>query len=73
MAAAGAPAATPGGAGGAPEPIDVVWLKKDVRLHDHAPLAAACTSGRKFAVVYIYEPGMPPLLRCLRERAIRNG
>ena len=37
--------------------IDVVWLKKDVRLHDHAPIAAAAGSGRRFALLYIYEPG----------------
>ena len=44
--------------------IDVVWLKKDVRLHDHAPIAAAAVSGRRFALLYIYEPGQvnPTLL-----------
>ena len=36
--------------------MDVVWLKKDVRLHDHAPLSAACASGRPFLIVYLYEP-----------------
>ena len=35
----------------------MVWLKKDVRLHDHAPLAAAAAGGRRFTVLYIYEPG----------------
>ena len=38
------------------ESIDVVWLKKDVRLHDHGPLRAASSSKRKFAIIYIYEP-----------------
>lgn len=36
--------------------VDVVWLKKDVRLHDHGPLWTASTSGRPFVVLYLYEP-----------------
>ena len=36
--------------------MDVVWLKKDVRLRDHGPLAAAVSGPRPFCIVYIYEP-----------------
>ena len=37
-------------------PMDVVWLKKDVRIHDHGPLNMAASCGRPFCIVYIYEP-----------------
>ena len=36
--------------------MDVVWLKRDVRLHDHGPLAAASRSDRPCVVLYLYEP-----------------
>lgn len=36
--------------------MDVVWLKKDVRLHDHGPLWEASRGGYPFCVVYMYEP-----------------
>ena len=36
--------------------MDVVWLKKDVRLHDHGPLSNVSRSGRPFMVLYVYEP-----------------
>lgn len=37
--------------------MDVVWLKRDVRLHDHAPLQAAChQSDRPICILYLYEP-----------------
>jgi len=36
--------------------MDVVWLKRDVRLHDHVPLATAAASGRPFALLFLYEP-----------------
>jgi len=36
--------------------MDVVWLKRDVRFHDHVPLATAAASGRKFVILYMYEP-----------------
>ncbi|RMG58400.1 MAG: deoxyribodipyrimidine photo-lyase [Bacteroidetes bacterium] len=37
--------------------IQVVWLKRDLRLHDHAPLRAACAA-RELPVLllYIWEP-----------------
>lgn len=39
--------------------MDVVWLKKDVRLHDHAPLsslAADRCNNRPCIILYLYEP-----------------
>ncbi|MBU6372311.1 MAG: deoxyribodipyrimidine photo-lyase [Alphaproteobacteria bacterium] len=36
--------------------IEVVWFKRDLRVHDHAPLAAACAGGRPVAPLYIIEP-----------------
>ena len=39
------------------EPIDVVWLKKDIRLHDHGPLSLlAQSSPRECVILYLYEP-----------------
>lgn len=35
--------------------MHVVWFKRDLRLHDHAPLAAACEQGSVCAL-YIVEP-----------------
>ena len=37
-------------------PIDVVWLKKDVRLHDHGPLLSIAQSSRQCIILYLYEP-----------------
>ncbi|KAL3817515.1 hypothetical protein ACHAXA_003688 [Cyclostephanos tholiformis] len=38
--------------------MDVVWLKKDVRLHDHAPLSLIAAGGncRPCLILYLYEP-----------------
>lgn len=37
--------------------MDIVWLKRDVRLHDHGPLSAvAQRKGRKVCIFYLYEP-----------------
>lgn len=36
--------------------MDVVWLKRDVRLHDHAPLRAALTSSSPILILFVYEP-----------------
>ncbi len=38
------------------DPIDVVWLKKDVRLHDHGPLLTIAQSNRPCIILYLYEP-----------------
>jgi deoxyribodipyrimidine photo-lyase len=36
--------------------IDLVWFKRDLRVHDHAPLTAAVASGRPVLALYIAEP-----------------
>lgn len=37
------------------EKIQIVWLKRDLRIEDHAPLAAASRTGIPTAVLYIWE------------------
>jgi deoxyribodipyrimidine photo-lyase len=39
------------------QPINVVWLKRDLRLQDHAPLCAALTDGTPALLLYCFEPG----------------
>lgn len=34
----------------------IVWFKRDLRVHDHAPLAAACASGDPVLALYVFEP-----------------
>jgi deoxyribodipyrimidine photo-lyase len=36
--------------------VDVVWFKRDLRVQDHAALAAAAASGRPVVPLYILEP-----------------
>ena len=36
--------------------VDVVWLKKDVRIHDHGPLLSVAQSKRQCIILYLYEP-----------------
>ncbi|PSR12012.1 MAG: deoxyribodipyrimidine photolyase [Bacteroidetes bacterium] len=38
--------------------INVVWLKRDLRWRDHAPLAAAAAAGLPVLVVYCFEPAL---------------
>lgn len=38
--------------------ISVVWFKRDLRLQDHAPLAAALDSGLPVLMVYFFEPSL---------------
>lgn len=38
--------------------ISIVWLKRDLRLRDHAPLAAAVKAGFPVLICYIFEPSM---------------
>lgn len=40
------------------EQVVVVWLKRDLRLSDHAPLGAALQSGLKVILVYFFEPSL---------------
>ena len=37
-------------------PPVLVWLRRDLRLHDHAPLAAALAAGGSVVPVYVLEP-----------------
>ena len=37
------------------EPVSVVWLRRDLRLHDNAALYHALTSGRKVIVLFIFD------------------
>ncbi|MCU0891790.1 MAG: deoxyribodipyrimidine photo-lyase [Sandarakinorhabdus sp.] len=36
--------------------MEIVWFKRDLRVHDHAPLMAACASGRAVLPLHIVEP-----------------
>jgi deoxyribodipyrimidine photo-lyase len=36
--------------------MNVVWLKKDLRLEDHQPLFEAQNSSGKILLLYIFEP-----------------
>lgn len=37
--------------------VHVIWFKRDLRVHDHAPLMAAVASGAPILPLYIFEPG----------------
>lgn len=36
--------------------VSIVWLKRDLRLEDHAPLMDALKSGHRILLLYIFEP-----------------
>ena len=36
--------------------LSLVWFKRDLRIHDHAPLAAACAAGLPVLPLYVVEP-----------------
>ena len=38
--------------------LHIVWFKRDLRIHDHAPLLAAVASGASVLPLYIFEPGL---------------
>jgi deoxyribodipyrimidine photo-lyase len=38
--------------------FNVVWFKRDARVHDHAPLAAAVATGLPVLPLYVNEPAM---------------
>lgn len=38
--------------------MQVVWFKRDLRLHDHAPLSTAAARGEPVLALYIVEPGL---------------
>ena len=37
-------------------PLDVVWFKRDLRIRDHAPLAAALAEGNRVLLLHFFEP-----------------
>jgi len=39
-------------------PLNIVWLKRDLRLTDHAPLLAAEQAGDDYLIIYLYEPSL---------------
>ena len=38
--------------------VNIVWLKRDLRLTDHAPLKAAAETGLPMLLLYVFEPSM---------------
>lgn len=38
--------------------ISLVWLKRDLRLQDHAPLKAAIEAGFPVLILYVFEPSL---------------
>lgn len=42
----------------AKEAINIVWLKRDLRTQDHAPLQAAEQSGLPYLILYLFEPSL---------------
>ena len=38
--------------------ISVIWLKRDLRLEDHAPLYRAIEAGRPLMVIYCFEDSL---------------
>lgn len=38
------------------QPVNLVWLKRDLRLRDHTPLVNAALDGKRIIVLYILEP-----------------
>jgi len=40
------------------QPINLVWLKRDLRTQDHAPLNAAEQAGLPYLIVFLFEPSI---------------
>lgn len=40
------------------QPINIVWLKRDLRLKDHAPLKKAIQAQKPILLIYIWEPSL---------------
>ncbi len=38
--------------------INILWFKRDLRLHDHEPLQQAVEAGLPVLLLYIFEPGL---------------
>ncbi len=39
-------------------PVNLVWLKRDLRTHDHAALHAAEADGLPYLIMYLFEPAL---------------
>jgi len=37
---------------------NIVWLKRDIRTNDHAPLLAAEEAGIPYLIIYLLEPDL---------------
>ena len=38
--------------------MNIVWIKRDLRLQDHRPLFEAELSGEEYIIVYLFEPSI---------------
>ena len=38
--------------------VNIVWLKRDLRTQDHAPLKAAEEAGIPYVIFYLFEPSL---------------
>lgn len=38
--------------------INIVWIKRDIRSHDHAPLYAADAESLPYLIIYLFEPSI---------------
>ena len=44
------------------ETVNIVWLKRDLRSQDHAPLLKAECEGIPYHIIYLFEPSSINLL-----------
>ena len=40
------------------EPVNIVWLKRDLRSQDHEPLANAEKESIPYRIIYLFEPSI---------------
>ena len=36
--------------------LNIIWFRRDLRVHDHAALASACAAGGQIVPLFIFEP-----------------
>lgn len=39
-------------------PLNLVWIKRDLRTQDHAPLEAAEKDGIPYCIIFLWEPAL---------------
>lgn len=39
-------------------PLNLVWIKRDLRTQDHAPLEAAEKDGKPYCIIFLWEPAL---------------